>query len=125
MYEIKKKKSITKEIKIMDDDKERIFTVNFYLDDIISKYNELRRLIGEADRQVGSEPSEISYENLGQAVVELLRLLFGDEQASQIVEMYEQRYIELLVDFAPFIMQEIQPEIDKAINERAKVYDIK
>lgn len=126
MYTVKRSNNqIKTEMKVVDtDNQEYIMHVNLHVEDVLAQYNNLRRLLGEAERQVKEQPNEDSYQQLANVIVSLIRLIFGDEQTSKLIDIYENRNLELLFDVVPFITSEIQPAINKAVEERAKAYNI-
>ena len=121
-YKIKRKHTIEDEL-IIDDlnGKEALrIPVNIYIDDILAQYNRLRRILGEAQHNVEENPtSEKALTGLGEAVVALFNLIFGDEWSSKLLEFYDNRWSEMLEDVAPFIDECIQPKINMAMRDRA------
>lgn len=121
-YKIKRKHTIEDEL-IIDDlnGKEALrIPVNIYIDDILAQYNLLRRILGEAQHNVEENPtSEKALIGLGEAVVALFNLIFGDEWSSKLLEFYDNRWSEMLEDVAPFIAECIQPKINMAMRDRA------
>lgn len=123
MYTITKSDNTIKtELCVKSGEIEKIYKVNLHVEDVISKYNNLRRLLGEADRQRKEKQTEESYKQLGEVIVELIRIIFGDEQASDMIDFYENRVIELLLDVVPFINNEIQPKMDEVSSEAVSKY---
>ena len=121
-YKIKRKHTIEDEL-IIDDlnGKEALrIPVNIYIDDILTQYNRLRRILGEAQHNVEEDPtSEKAITDLGEAVVALFNLIFGDEWSSKLLKFYDNRWSEMLEDVAPFIVECIQPKINMAMRDRA------
>ena len=69
-----------------------------------------------AKRKVAPNVSiEKSY---GEAVIELLKLVFGEENTAEILEYFEGRYIELSAEVFPFIIEVVVPQIKKYAEEK-------
>ena len=50
------------------------------------------------------------------AITEFFKLIFGQK----LFSYYENRYTELLGDVSPFIVEQIQPQVDAAMKQRAE-----
>ena len=56
----------------------------------------------------------------GEAIVDLMVLLFGEANAVTIIDFYDQNYPEMLLEVMPFIQQVIQPKLEEAVKDMAK-----
>lgn len=123
MYKIRRKQTIEESLVIEDSKGETVLElpVKLHVDDILVSYNRLRSMLGEAQRHLQREPeSEECMTAYGAAVLALLELVFGKEGSAKLLEYYENRYMELLEDVAPFIIDRIQPQMEAAMRERAE-----
>ena len=62
-------------------------------------------------------------EAMGNAIIGLFKVVFGAKQTDQILQIYDNRALEMLGDIAPFIAEVIAPRVQEAqqrIQERYK-----
>ena len=62
-------------------------------------------------------------EAMGNAIIGLFKVVFGNKQTDQILQIYDNRALEMLGDIAPFIAEVIAPRVQEAqqrIQERYK-----
>ena len=65
---------------------------------------------------------DLSYENLGKAVILLLDIVFGSEDTAYIVEFYQNNYTEMATEVLPFITQFVVPKVQETlVHMREKV----
>lgn len=56
----------------------------------------------------------------GTVVIDLLELTFGKENASKILEFYENSYFEMVQQIMPYITGRVLPEIREALKQQKK-----
>lgn len=123
MYTIKKAAHIVDELKIEDGDKTMTVDVNIYVDDVMADVVKCQKKIALAQAKIRENKNDgDALAGLGEAVIALFGLLFGEEQTKAIVEFYENRTASMLADFLPYIAQVIIPEIQKAQKNLAATY---
>lgn len=76
------------------------------------------RKLKEAQKADNLDEMEELFGAYGNAVINILKLLLGDENTDVIIEFYEERYVELSMHIMPFIYNVIQPAVEKAVNEK-------
>lgn len=96
-------------------------TVEFTLNPtaIVSKFAEYQGRLVLLQEQYRKEPSEISLGRIGETVLDLFQLLFG-EQTEKILLFFDGDWTEMLEQVYPYIMFELYPKLKKASIERAK-----
>lgn len=119
MHELKRSKKIFEEVKIGDE----ILTVNISADTALKEFNKnfnaviaaentLKQLADGAD--VDIEQAADAY---SQAVIGLLKLLFGGENTAKILTFYENNYVEMVNEVFPFVLDVILPKVKELMDE--------
>ena len=117
---------IVEQLEIEDNGNTVTLDVDINVDQIIAQYNKAQYAIARA-RQAASE---VKNENdmgsadqmLGEGVLALFEVIFGEKQTHQIIDIYENRTLEMLSDIAPFIADVIHPRIQEAQQRIAERY---
>lgn len=131
MYTIKKAAHIVDELKIEDGGNGLELNVNIYIDDILSKFEEKRAVIGKAQNDLkalraskDADPSQIGVvlNSLNDAAYALFEMVFGKGQTEKLVKYYDGRIMSMLGDFLPYFSKVIIPEIKKAQSDLAEKY---
>lgn len=121
MYKITRKSRIVEALALDDScGNELVLNVDLTVDDIAKHYNKARETLGMAQNELLKSKSEMSMEAFGKALFSYLDIIFGEEQRTKLVEFYENRYTELLLDIFPFINDVINPKIREASKQRAE-----
>lgn len=60
------------------------------------------------------------YTLLGNAIIELLKIVFNEDNALKMIEFYDNEYHELIIDVFPFILNKVKPAFERAKKEREK-----
>lgn len=115
MYELKRATQIHEEVKLGDE----ILTINLDIDSIAKDFNQRYNNIIRAEQsvkemQIKDNPTLLgaAQEDYGKAVISLLEIVFGAENAAKIIEFYEDKYIEMSIEIFPFILDVIAPQIN-------------
>lgn len=119
MYELKRSKKIFEEVKIGDD----ILTVNISADTALKEFNKNFNAVVAAENQLkqltGGTDADIeqAVDAYSQAVIGLLRLLFGEENTEKILTFYENNYVEMVNEVFPFVLDVILPKVKELMDE--------
>lgn len=111
MYKIKRN-HILEDLEIEDNDKKLNLTVDIDVDRILKQYMEAGSTVAKAQESVKNGTGQ--EEALGEAILALFCLIFGEDQTKQLVDFYGERYLEMLSDVVPFINDVITPRIMEA-----------
>ena len=106
MYEIKKTRRLTDELKLVDGDRELIVPVDIDITSAMDRYNRSRNDIIRAQ---SSTPEE-----MGKAVITMFSVFFGEDATVKIVKWYENRWDEMLEDIFPYIDGVLVPKLKAA-----------
>lgn len=117
---------IVEQLEIEDNGKTHTLNVELNVDQILSGYNRAQYSIAAAQKAAvlakNGEDMEKAEEMMGEAVLNLFEVVFGEEQTKEILRIYNNRTIEMLSDIAPFITEVIQPRIAEAQQRIADRY---
>lgn len=124
MYQIKRN-HIIEELQIEDEGKVLNLSVDLNVDDVIGRYTAAGRALVDAEQKLKTADKGNMEElmlTLGEAVTTLFRVVFGDDQAAQIIDFYNGRYMEMLADIAPFINDVVAPRMAEGQERAAERY---
>lgn len=118
-YQINRKAHVVDEIHLEDNGKELTVKVDLQVERILRDYNAAWAKIGQAQQKIkdlrtttdGMAEAEAA---LGEAIMTLFALLFGEEQVQAIMDFYDGAYLEMLADFVPYISETIVPKVQAA-----------
>lgn len=117
VYQIKRN-HIVEQLEIEDNGKTLVLGVDINVDQILSRYNKAGYAMAMAQKAASTannrEELDKAEEMMGEAVLALFEVIFGEEQTKQIIEFYENRALEMLADISPFIADVVQPKIAEA-----------
>lgn len=90
--------------------------------DLVHTRSELKKIQtkGAPGTEDAIEIFESAYESIGNAVISLLQLIFGDDGAQKIINFYDGKYEELLIEILPYIINVIIPHVRNASAENRK-----
>ena len=118
MYTIQRKnKHIREELELLsiDGTEKMTVTVDLDIDQIAARMSKSYEMMGMLQNELKKDPkNQTTMEAFGQAVLEIFKIIFGDDQAEKILKFYEDDYTEMLVDLFPFINDQIMPKIKEA-----------
>ncbi len=118
VYELKRKERIVEQLKIGDE----VLTISLLPEEIAKDYVKVQTAIGEARlaadaAKKAGEKDDALVERLGYAIIDLISLLLGKENAEKILVFYEQNYIEMINAITPFISGTIGPKVEASIKD--------
>ena len=118
MYQLKKDVPFEDDIELLDESGKVVRTIHVSLcmNKLLGRYNETVNALKAAEIAIDPK-DEQSLEAYGQIVMQLLRLIFGDN-ADVILSHYEGRYLEMLDNIMPYIFHTIGPELRKLSRQR-------
>lgn len=126
MYQIKRSR-IVEQLEIDDNGKKTVFDVDINVDGIMREYNQAQYAIAQAQISAQKAKDEKDLKEaeqaMGEAILALFKVIFGEKQLDQILKIYDNRPLEMLGDIAPFIADVVAPKIQDAqqrIQERYK-----
>lgn len=120
MYTIKRRTRLKDTLRLEDGDKVLDVPVEIDIDMAIANYWKHYENLKLAQDQLQKRDSDEARINFGNAFMALLIFLFGQEWAQKMVEFYDGRYSEMLVDLYPYIDGQIYPQLKKASQEKAR-----
>lgn len=117
MYQIKRTR-IVEQLEIDDNGTKTVLDVDISADTILRDYNSAQYAIAQAQLAAQKAKSEkdakAAEQALGDAILSLFKLIFGQAQLDQILQIYDDKPLEMLSDIAPFIAEVITPRIQEA-----------
>ena len=115
MRELTRKKRIFEELKVGDD----ILKINIDPTAMLPEYNRARDalLVAQSVAQSGAEADLAQF---GQAVVDMMEILLGKENAKVIIAFYEDNYVEMLEQVLPYMEEVIVPQMTAAADKMKK-----
>jgi hypothetical protein len=133
-YQIQRKKTVDETLELLDANGNVGCKVRVSLDadSIASEFTVRYRAVAEAQQKLKQYQEQVknadedeaiegvaeSMELLGEAVISIFQLIFGNDGAQQIVKFYESRYLEMCLDIFPFINNVVQPAIEKRLQDQ-------
>ena len=120
MYEITRRSKVKEILAIKNADGSVAFEVpvEINVDTFVGRWNKARGALADAQKTASNDNSEANTQRFGEAVVALMRLVFGDDGAEKILDFYEKDYTEMLLDVFPFIADCIVPKVNAATKDR-------
>lgn len=120
MYEITRKARLQEKLVLKNTDGTTAHTLNvdINVDEFAGRWNKARATLSEAQEMLQAHDSEKSLVAYGNAVIGLMQLIFGEDQAATLLTFYENRYTEMLLDVFPFINDCIAPKINETSKAR-------
>lgn len=118
MYQLKKDVPFEDDIELLDESGKvaRTIHVSLCINKLLGRYNETVNALKAAEVAIDPKDDK-SLEAYGQIVMQLLRMIFGDN-ADVILSHYEGRYLEMLDNIMPYIFHTIGPELRKLSRQR-------
>ena len=120
-YVITRKNRIKEELQLCHADGTLALSVmvDLNIDEIGARVSKAYETLGMAQNTLEKSPnSEAAQKAYGEAVIAVFNVIFGEEDAANILLFYEGNYTEMLLDVFPFIDGEIIPKIRDASEAR-------
>ena len=117
MYQITRKNRIKEDLQLChaNGDVACTIPVDINVDKMTARISKAYENLGMAQNELMENQSDVKLmEAYGNAVVEILSAIFGEDGAKKILEFYEDCYTEALLDILPFVSNEIMPKIREA-----------
>lgn len=116
MYRIKRQENLKEILLIEYKDKELVVNVEMNITEKMKAYTSASRkleiFLAKASKK------EVDSKTLGEAVVSLFVLIFGEKQTNEIIAFYDDDYTSMLIDIMPFIRDVVTPMFAKARKEK-------
>ena len=126
MYTIKRS-HIVEQLEIDDNGTKTVLEVDISADAILREYNQAQYAIAQAQQAAqkakDDKDMQAAEEAMGNAILGLFKVVFGTKQTDQILQIYDNKPMEMLGDIAPFIADVVAPKVQEAqqrIQERYK-----
>lgn len=113
MYQITRN-HVVEDLELDDNGKKLQLHVDLNVDTILRRYLQVAGELTKAQQAVRKGATEEKVEALGVAILNVFSVIFGDDQAKQLVDFYDGAYTEMLADVAPFINDVIAPKVSEA-----------
>lgn len=123
-YQLSRTRKIIETLELTDNNGKVIKTIDVHLDvgiiakeyrDLCEKLGKAERQLKEAQKQNDTELFEKTLEVYGEAIIALLRLIFGEENAQVLLDYFENNYFEMSIKLIPFIFDVLSPKIIEGI----------
>ena len=126
MYQIKRSR-IVEQLEIDDNGKKVVLSVDISPDQIVRQYTQAQYAIAQAQQAAqkakNDKDMQAAETAMGEAILTLFKVIFGAQQLDQILQIYDDKPLEMLGDIAPFIADVVAPRVQEAqqrIQERYK-----
>lgn len=122
-YEIQRNQRIQDQLVLKDENGEvaHILDIDLDADTIAGRYTRAANNVIRAEQILAAKDSAPEMlEQYGNAIMDLIGLIFGDENAACILEFYENRYSEMLNGILPYIQDVIAPKIEATSKTRVE-----
>lgn len=127
-YQAKRHNTYIEEFELVNEFGEVVHTFHVSIDSgsIVEKlsrqYTELLRTQTEIQSIDPGEKGELigAYQKLGNAVIAILKSVFGDDDTEIILEFYNNRYNEMALEVMPFITDVVIPKIREITQQNRK-----
>ncbi len=120
--QIKRKQKVTDRLELQDENGEIkvVIDVDIDVDRMMNDINKSQNQIIRAQMDLSKVKNEITVQNYGVAILEMINVIFGTENAEKILNHYDNKYTEMLEDIMPYITEDIMPKIRKVADDRMK-----
>ena len=115
MYQITRN-HVVEDLKVTDagTGEELVLHVDLSVDQVLQRYLQAAEAFAKARNNANKGLTEERVEKLGEAILNLFVVIFGQEQAQKLVDFYGESYTEMLADVVPFINEVVAPKINEA-----------
>lgn len=122
-YQIKKTNRITEDVEFLGENGEVELTVKLDIDveRIAGDFRKAQIAVMNAEKAAKEKQADEMLEAYGKAIVEFIRLIFGDENTQKLIKYFDNRYIDMLFQTMPFIYDVVVPSIKKSIQQKKQI----
>lgn len=113
MYQITRN-HVVEDLQITDNGKVLDLHVDLAVDQILKRYLDAAGAFTRARDEVNNGLTEERVQKLGETILALFVVIFGDDQAHKLVDFYGENYTEMLADVVPFINDVVAPKVNEA-----------
>ena len=113
MYQITRN-HVIEDLELDDNGKKLTLHVDLNVDAMLSRYTQVAGELAKAQQEARKGLTEERIEALGTAILNLFVVIFGEDQAKQLVDFYNGAYTEMLADVTPFITDVVTPKVNEA-----------
>ena len=119
-YQIKKTNRITEDVEFLGENGEVELTVKLDIDveRIAGDFRKAQIAVINAEKAAKEKQTDETY---GKAIIEFIRLIFGDENTQKLIKYFDNRYIDLLFQTMPFIYDVVVPSIEKSVRQKKQL----
>ena len=116
-YQIKKSSRIIEELELLGEDGsvEKTINVDINTDRIAGGYRKAEINLLNAQRNIKKGETAEALENYGKAVIDLFRIVFGYENTDIMLEYFDGKYTDMLIQVMPFINDVVKPAISASV----------
>lgn len=116
-YQIKKTSRITEDIELLGEsgNAEKILHVEINPDGIMSNYRKAEIQLLKTQTAAREGKSAEAVEEYGKAVTVLFETVFGVEVTAELMDFFENKHTEMLIQLMPFITDVVRPAVAEAI----------
>lgn len=105
---------VVEDLHLEDNGKTLDLHVDLNVDAILQRYAAAAKALSDAQKATQGGLTEERVTALGEAILGIFEVIFGEKQAEQLVEFYDGAYTEMLADVAPFVNDVVAPKINEA-----------
>lgn len=121
MYTIQKSHTFDDTLRLVDGDRQLDLHISFAVNvDLLTKIRGLQLRIAELQRKQAAGCTDDIAIPLGQAVIETMTLLLGEQNTEDILVFYGGDNTQMLCDVYPYITTVLVPEIQRVCKARKK-----
>ena len=120
MYNIKRSSKIVDELNLCDENGNVIKTIKINIDIYKSSSDFHRAKVNFLEAQRQCVEHEGSYEDVGSTMRELYRIIFGDDNLTEIENFFENNLEEMFVQTLPYINDVVIPQFQHQRKEMLK-----
>ena len=122
-YQIKKTHRITEDVEFLGENGEVELTVKLDIDveRIAGDFRKAQIAVMNAEKAAKEKQTDEMLETYGKAIVEFIRLIFGDENTQKLIKYFDNRYIDMLFQTMPFIYDVVVPSIEKSVRQKKQL----
>lgn len=123
MFQIKKSKIITEELALMDDNGtiDMMLEIEINPDRIINEYRKIELMLAKAEKVAKENNTSESAKVYGDMIITYITLLFGNDNTSKLINYYDGRHTDMLIDIMPFINNVIRPQLEKTAKAKKEL----